>query len=411
MSRQKNQKRKILEINDILKNARGERAALSTKKICEELERRGISCDRRTLADDFEILAEYVNSNDSYEYCLRTEVFGRTNKYYSEAKKNHATVNFSMDELKKLIIAVNSLRLTDDVEKSDIDSLKTKLINSASCHDRKRLLEYAEDNYYILDTIAAKILIDSIQSLSFMHENTSNRIIKTLINLADSEDRGVLQTERYDSMYSSDDNRDGINLYEIDRILRAVDNKTKLKFRYFDLDENRNRIYHHEGKEYIVEPITLKPNDNHYYLICYDPGSLNGTRTYRIDKMSDIKETDEEISRTAFEFRDNIPQITNQVFRMYSGPVRRVTLEFKNRIIGSIFDKFGSRVQIERVDEEHCRITEDIQISPPFLGWLFQFSREMRVVAPEDVIEDYKKLCEDIINDRPDGYFDENDKL
>ena len=410
MSRQKNQKRKILEINEILREARGVRAALSTKQLCEELERRGVPCDRRTLADDFEILAEFVNSNDAYEYSLRTEVFGRMNKYYSETKGKNARVNFDIEELKNLIIAVNSLRLTDNMEKSDMDSLKNKLINSASPHYRKRLLEYAEDNYYILDTIAAKILIDSIHSLNFMRGNMSNRIIKTIINLADSEGRKVLETERDNPIYDNTSD-DGITLYEIDRIFRAIDNRTKLSFKYFDLDENRNRIYHYGGKKYTVEPLTLIPNDNHYYLICYDGTTINGTRTYRIDRMSDIEETDEEISGMAFEFRDYIPQITNQVFRMYSGPVRRVTLEFKNNIIGSIFDKFGPKVKIERVDEEYCRISEDIQISPPFLGWLFQFSKEMRIISPDDVIEDYKKLCEDVINDRPDGYFDENDKL
>ncbi len=410
MSRQKNQKRKILEINDIIRHAKGERGALSTKKICEELERRGVSCDRRTLADDFEILADFINSNDDYEYYLVSEVFGRTNKYYSEAKENNAKVHFSMDELKKLIIAVNSLRLTDNMEKSEIDLLKNKLISAASPRDRKRLLEYAEDNYYILDTIAAKILIDSVNSLSFMHGNMSNRIIKTIINLADSEDRNVLETEQNNPIYNNDSG-DGITLYEIDRIFRAIDNRTKLSFKYFDLDENRNRLYRHDGKQYIVEPLTLIPNDNHYYLICYDGTTLNGTRTYRIDKMSDIEETNEEISGTAFEFRDYIPQITNQVFRMYSGPVRRVTLEFKNNIIGNVFDKFGSKIKMERVDEEHCRITEDIQISPPFLGWLFQFSKEMRIVSPDDLINEYKRLCDDVINDRADGYFNEDDEL
>lgn len=410
MSRQKNQKRKILEINDIIRHAEGERNALSTREICDELEKRGVSCDRRTLADDFEILAEFINSNDDYDYCLASEVFGRANKYYSETKENNTKVHFDVEELKKLIIAVNSLKFTDDVEKADIDSLKNKLISSSPLRYRKRLTEYADDNYYILDTIAAKILIDSIHSLSFMNGNMSNRIIKTLINLADSEDRSVLETEQNNPIYNND-RSDGITLYEIDKIFRSIDNRTKLSFKYFDLDENRNRIYRHDGKDYIVEPLTLLPNDNHYYLICYDKDSMNGTRTYRIDKMSNLKETDEEISGSAFEFRDYIPRITNQVFRMYSGPVRKVTLEFENSIIGNVFDKFGTDVKIERVDEKYCRITEEIQISPPFFGWLFQFSKKMHIISPDDLIHEYKKLCDDVINDRIDGYFNEDDKL
>ncbi len=397
MSRQKNQKKKILVINDLIKEARGERSAISTKKICDELKKRDIPCDRRTLADDFEVLAEYINSNDSYEYCLKSEIVGRTNKYYSEIKENHAKVDFKIEELKKLIIAVNSLRLTDDVEKSDIDMLKHKLINSASPHDRKLLSEYAEDNYYILDTIAAKILIDSIQSFSFIRGNMLNRIIKTIINLADTQDRKALETNN--NLSDKNPSEDGVTLYEIDTIFRAIDNKTKLSFRYFDLDENRRKIYRHDGKECIVEPLTLKPGDDHYYLVCYDNTTINETRTYRIEKMSDVKAVDEPISENAAEFRKHISKITSQIFRMYSGPVKRVTLEFTNNIIGSIFDKFGPQVKIERVDGEHCRISEDIQISPPFLGWVFQFSKQMRIISPDDVIDEYKKLCEDIIRE------------
>ncbi len=410
MARRKNQKKKILLINDILRQARGERAALSTKQVCAALEKEDIPCDRRTLADDFEVLSEYINSSDYFDYCLECASCGRNNKYYSVSKKNCARVSFDTEELKNLIMAVNSLRLTDDIQQSDMDALKNKLISAASPVDMERLRQYSEDNYYLLDTIAAKILIDSINSLTFMRGNMSNRIIETIIKLADSDDRYALETEQNNPMYHKQIN-EGTSLYEIDKVFRAIDNKKKLSFKYFDLDENRNKILRHDGKKYIVEPLTLTPNDGHYYLICYDGTTLSGTRTYRIDKMIDISMADEDISKMALEFRDCIPQLTSQSFRMYSGPLRRVTLEFNNNIIGSVFDKFGSDVKIERIDGEHCRISEDIQISPPFLGWLFQFSKEMRIVSPDDVIEDYKRLCSDVINDRHYGYSDGNDKL
>ena len=57
MSRQKNQKVKIMVVFDILKNAIGKENALSTKALIEKLDSEyKIPCDRRTLADDVQCL-------------------------------------------------------------------------------------------------------------------------------------------------------------------------------------------------------------------------------------------------------------------------------------------------------------------------------------------------------------------
>lgn len=396
MARQKHQKQKILIINDMLRAARGIDSALSTRQLCDALIEMDIPCDRRTLAADFEVLAEYINNNDNYDYLLKCINYGKLNKYYSVDKENSTNVSFNRDEIKTLILGVNSLRLTEDTTQSDTDALKRKLINAAPEQDRERLLQYAEDNPYLFDTIAAKILIDSINSLTFMRGTMSNQIIDTIIKLSDSDDRSALETEHNNPIYHRQ-NDAGITLYQIDHIFRAIDSKTKLSFRYFDLDENRNHILRHDGKEYIVEPLTLTPNDDHYYLICYDSDTINKTRTYRIDRMTNVKITDEPVSAEAKDFLKKLPKFTEQTFRMYSGPVKTVTLEFSDTLIGAVFDKFGSGAKIERVDEHLCRITEKIQLSPPFLGWLFQFSKDMLVISPDDVIDEYCKHCESVI--------------
>ena len=372
MSRKKNQKIKTLMVLDILKSHRGEDDAISTKQLILALQEEDIPCDRRTLINDIETLAAYITDNPDYDFVIRLKNTSRGNAYYTINKPDNNCQTFSEKEFICLITGINNLRLTDDID------------------------------VYPLDTVAAKILIDSINSLTFMKGNSSDKIIDTLINLSDKDDKNALITEKNNPVYSKHSG-ESITLYEIDKIFRAIDSQTKISFRYFDLDENLNKIYRHDGNRYHVEPLTLIPNDNHYYLICYDDTTEMKLRTFRIDRMNDIdvKGYSEPISKEAIIVKKTLPAHTNQIFRMYNGPVKLVTLEFSDKLIGNIFDKFGTDVKIVRTSDHTCRITEEIQISPPFLGWLFQFSGDMKLLGPQDVIEFYTNRCASICGFEP----------
>ena len=403
MSRKKNQKIKTLMVLDILKSHRGENNAISTKQLILALQEEEIPCDRRTLINDIETLADYITDNPDYDFVIRLKNTSRGNAYYTVTKPYRVNQTISEKEFICLITGINNLRLTDDIDKKLADSLKNKLISTAPEQMRKKLMQYAvDDNVYPLDTVAAKILIDSINSLTFMKGNSSEKIIDTLINLSDKDDKNALITEKNNPVYSRHSS-ESITLYEIDKIFRAIDTQTKFSFRYFDLDENRNKIYRHDGNRYHVEPLTLIPNDNHYYLICYDETTELKLRTYRIDRMTDVdvKGFSEPISEEAMLMKKTLPSHTNQIFRMYNGPVKLVTLEFSDKLIGNIFDKFGTEVKITRISDHTCRITEEIQISPPFLGWLFQFSGDMKLLGPQDVIEFYTNRCASICGFEP----------
>ncbi len=403
MSRKKNQKIKTLMVLDILKSHRGEDDAISTKQLILALQEEDIPCDRRTLINDIETLAAYITDNPDYDFVIRLKNTSRGNAYYTINKPDNNCQTFSEKEFICLITGINNLRLTDDIDKKFADSLKSKIIAIAPEQIKNKLLQYAaDDNVYPLDTVAAKILIDSINSLTFMKGNSSDKIIDTLINLSDKDDKNALITEKNNPVYSKHSG-ESITLYEIDKIFRAIDSQTKISFRYFDLDENLNKIYRHDGNRYHVEPLTLIPNDNHYYLICYDDTTEMKLRTFRIDRMNDIdvKGYSEPISKEAIIVKKTLPAHTNQIFRMYNGPVKLVTLEFSDKLIGNIFDKFGTDVKIVRTSDHTCRITEEIQISPPFLGWLFQFSGDMKLLGPQDVIEFYTNRCASICGFEP----------
>lgn len=88
--------------------------------------------------------------------------------------------------------------------------------------------------------------------------------------------------------------------------------------------------------------------------------------------------------------REGIDSYTEQVFKMYGGQLADVVLEFDDKLIGVVYDKFGEDTKMIRSGEK-CIATVKVQISPVFWGWLFQFARQMKILSPETVIEQYNQ--------------------
>lgn len=78
-----------------------------------------------------------------------------------------------------------------------------------------------------------------------------------------------------------------------------------------------------------------------------------------------------------------------QVFKMYSGDPERVVLEFDRSLLNPVYDKFGEEITVTPSANERLLATVDVQVSPPFFGWLAQFSDKMRIVSPPNVKERY----------------------
>ena len=61
-----------------------------------------------------------------------------------------------------------------------------------------------------------------------------------------------------------------------------------------------------------------------------------------------------------------------------------------------IYDKFGEDVKMMRHNEDTCITTVKIQVSPVFFGWLFQFGNKMKILSPESLVREYRRLAVDV---------------
>lgn len=244
---------------------------------------------------------------------------------------------------------------------------------------------YVEDRSFSVPEL--KILIDAVQAASFITDKKTAELIDKIAELGGGNRAAILK----DNIVHFNTRKHGNEAiyYNVDTIETAIQQDKKIIFRYFDIDENGDRVYRRDGHHYVVEPVALVFNDDNYYLVSYSSKHEN-TANYRLDRMDAVETIDEDITDKAKELRESIAGYTESVFKMYGGEQQDVTLQFDQKLIGAVYDKFGEGTRMLRINDTTCVAAVKAQISPTFWGWLFQFGGQMKINSPDTLKEEYK---------------------
>lgn len=255
-----------------------------------------------------------------------------------------------------------------------------------------------ENGYFVEDRKFSvpelKILIDAVQAASFVTEKKTAELIDKIADLGGSHKADILKSNMV--CFNTRKHSNESIFYNVGFLENAIQQQKKVIFYYYDLNENGEKVYRREHHHYVVDPIALVFNDDNYYLMVYS-AKHNGTANYRVDRMDHVEVIDEAISEKALTLREDIDSYTEQAFKMYGGQLVDVVLEFDDKLIGVIYDKFGEDTKMIRAGDK-CISTVKVQISPVFWGWLFQFGRQMTVLSPEGVINEYKQRLHELTN-------------
>lgn len=244
---------------------------------------------------------------------------------------------------------------------------------------------FVEDRSFSIPEL--KILMDAVQGASFITEKKTAELLEKIAILGGSHRAEILRSNIVNFKTAKHSNEQ--IFYNVDALEMAIDRQKKVLFRYFDLNENCQKVYRREGHRYVVEPIALIFNEDNYYLLCYSSRHRK-TSTYRLDRMESVELLDEPITEAALAIKSEIADYTEQVFKMYAGEAEDIVIEFKDNLIGVVFDKFGEDTKMMRCGPDKCVATVKVQVSPVFWGWMFQFAGEMRLLSPEKLAEEYK---------------------
>lgn len=239
-----------------------------------------------------------------------------------------------------------------------------------------------------------KLLIDSILSSKFLSENKTRELIDKLKTLCSREQAKQLQREvlianRVKTMNTS-------IIRNVDYLHDALFRNRQVRFRYFDYDIKKERVYRKKGAYYTVSPWRLIYTDDNYYLLGYDEEDKK-FKHFRVDKMDKLSLIDdtERTGKEAFE-QMNMANYTKYTFSMFGGEVQKVTMVFQNRMVGAVMDRFGRDIMMMKEDKDHFRVTVPVAVSQQFFGWVFGLGNYVRIVAPESVKAQMQKALADI---------------
>ncbi len=315
-------------------------------------------------------------------------------------------------KLKMLYIVQLFSRETDDAHKLTMPEIIAKLAAEGVNADRKTLYQDFDElrrfgfdiisekegrNYYYylgsrdFELPELKLLVDSVQSSKFITDKKSGQLIKKLESLVSKYEgsqlhRQVIIAGRVKTMNES-------IYYNVDKIHAAIGADRQIRFKYFDWNLKKEMEPRYGGRWYQLSPWALMWDDEKYYLVAYD--SKHETIIhYRVDKMTQIGILDEK--REGHEaFRQfNIAHYTNTLFGMYAGDETKVTIEAENRLVSVFIDRFGKDIIIAPVDDDHFRTTVTVAVSKQFFGWIMAIDGDVKVVAPNTVVEQLKAEIE-----------------
>lgn len=253
--------------------------------------------------------------------------------------------------------------------------------------------------YYVCDRSFSvpelKILIDAVQAASFITNKKTAELIDKLAELGGGHRSKILKSNivKFNTRKHSNERI----YYTVDSLEEAIQQKKKVAFQYFDLDENGKRVFRKDGAEYITEPVALVFNEDNYYLITYS-AKYESTTNYRVDRINKVSIIDEPVSDTACSLRRKVARYTEEAFKMFNGQPETITLRFADKLIGPVLDKFGEVTKMTRVDDHTIEATVQVRIAPTFWGWLFQFGTDMDIAEPEALKEEYKSKAAALLN-------------
>lgn len=241
-----------------------------------------------------------------------------------------------------------------------------------------------------------KLLVDAVQSSKFITAKKSKELIEKLEQLASRHDAKQLRRQVYVSERNKNSNES--IYYSVDDIHKAIQDNKKIKFKYYDWGADKQMHFRKDGAFYEVSPYFLVWKDENYYLVAFDSDDQI-MKHFRVDKMSALSVTKCKRDGAEEAKKINPALYTQQNFGMFAGEEQMLTLQFPQKQIGIVIDRFGKEIDVRSRGEDICSARVKVAVSNQFFGWLTGLGGQIRITSPEAVVSDYKKYLEMILKE------------
>lgn len=230
------------------------------------------------------------------------------------------------------------------------------------------------------------ILVDAVASSKFLTKKKSNELIAKIQTLANKFNSKKLKRNIYVAGRVKSFNE--ALYYNVSSIQDAIFLNHQISFKYYEYNLYKKKQLKHHGEWYTVSPYHLIWENDNYYLICYCNKHEKICR-YRVDKIAQVYGSDEkckELSEDESDFAKGL----RSMYNMYGGVEEKITAQFDNSLIGVVIDRYGDDISVHEVTDKTFKVFLDVQVSPTFWGWMFQFGNKAKIISPQRVVDQAK---------------------
>ena len=146
----------------------------------------------------------------------------------------------------------------------------------------------------------------------------------------------------------------------------------------------------HNAETYIVSPYALIYDGDYYYMIgwCDNRDKIENFRLDRIDKKPEMIVGEYMEQPEGF----RISEYRKTVYRMFgNGEPVQVILQGEQVTMKGLLDQFGKSARIKAIDDNIFQAKVKVSTSPTFYRWVFGWEGKMKIVGPENVVEESQK--------------------
>ena len=238
-----------------------------------------------------------------------------------------------------------------------------------------------------------KLLVDAVQSSRFITQKKSDTLIRKIEKLtsryeARALQRQVVVADRIKAMNES-------IYYNVDKLHTAIALNRQIVFRYFEWTVSKEIRLRRDGGNYHVSPWALTWDNENYYLIGYDTDA-DIIKHFRVDKMLNIELTGQERDGRDEFSRFDLARYTKRTFGLFGGNEETVRIRFHNRFVGVVIDRFGKDVPLRTDGRDYFVARVEVAVSEQFFGWITGLGRDVQIISPKSVVEEYRSLLEDL---------------
>lgn len=292
-----------------------------------------------------------------------------------------------IEELDKVDVSAERKSIYDDIDqlcRFGYDIVLNKSRTNGGYYMASRRFELAE----------LKVLVDSVQASRFITPKKTRELIAKLEQLCSAHEEKQLKRQVYVLNRIKTDNEQ--IFYNVDLIHGAIHNNKQISFQYYEWSTGKEMKLRRDGARYFVSPLGLTWDDENYYLVAFEE-ERKAIRHYRVDKMKAIEVLEEDRSEESGYRKFDMAAYGNKTFGMYGGTFEKITLSFPESLVGVMIDRFGKGISLKKEKDGRYGIRVDVVVSGQFFGWLAGLGKEVSIVAPDTVREDYRKFLTEIL--------------